>query len=77
MTGCGAVFVVLGSRPDLDRLERCTRHVCADHGRQLDWLRTTGRLLAYADQVRRYDRYDRGDRGGAQAATTTLLEASP
>jgi hypothetical protein len=56
---CGAVYVVLGERPDLDRLERCPAQPawdreaglldhCATHMAQLDWVRSNpARLAAY------------------------------
>ena len=73
MTRCDAVYVVLGERPELDRLERCTLDLddCWEHGVQLDWIRADpGRLAAYNDQLRRYDL---GQRIGAQADQAALL----
>jgi len=61
-TRCGAVFVAeFGDRPDLDRLQECTRIDCADHQRQLAWVNAdVGRFLAYAAQLRRYTLRDQG-----------------
>ena len=56
VNGCGVVFVAeFGSRPDLDRLERCTRWPCDQHTRELNWVRDTGLLLRYTEQVRRFE----------------------
>lgn len=71
MTLCNAVFVVLGERPELDRLERCTSRDCPDHPAQLDWVRgDPGRLAAYNDQLRRYDL---GQQFAAQVEQEPLL----
>ena len=56
MNGCGVVYVAeFGDRPDLDRLERCPRWPCDQHTRELNWVRDTGLLLAYTEQVRRFE----------------------
>jgi hypothetical protein len=64
---CGAIYVVLGDRPELDQLQRCTSETawaaeagwldrCAEHMTQLEWIRSDRtRLAAYNDQLRRYD----------------------
>lgn len=57
MTGCGAVYVVLGLTPEADRLERCTREVCEEHQQQLGWVMASlPRSVAYQQQVTRYER---------------------
>lgn len=57
MNGCGVVYVAeFGTRPDLDRLERCTRWPCDQHTRELNWVRGAGHLLEYTEQVRRFER---------------------
>jgi hypothetical protein len=82
MTACRAVFVVLGERPELDRLQRCTSETawaaeagwldrCAEHETQLGWVRADpDRLATYNDQLRRYDL---GQRIGAQVEQGSLL----
>jgi hypothetical protein len=71
VTRCGAVYVELGERPELDRLRRCSLDRCSDHPVQLDWVRADPqRLAAYNDQLRRYDL---GQRIGAQAEQESLL----
>jgi hypothetical protein len=56
MNGCGVVFVAeFGLTPDQDRLERCTRVDCREHDVQLGWVRDTGLLLRYTEQVRRFE----------------------
>jgi hypothetical protein len=68
---CGAVFVELGERPDLDRLQRCSLEPCPDHPVQLDWVRADpDRLAAYNLQLRRYDL---GQRIGVEAEQESLL----
>ena len=68
MTVCGAVYVVLGERPELDRLARCGEPVawseeagwldrCSVHETQLGWVRRDpDRLAAYDHLAARYDR---------------------
>jgi hypothetical protein len=67
---CGAVYVELGERPELDRLESCSREPvwrsnrtgggksatwCAEHLAQLAWLLDDGgRFDAYIGQQERY-----------------------
>jgi hypothetical protein len=56
VTGCGAVFVVLGPTPEDDRLERCSRQVCEEHQQQLGWVAASlPRSVAYQRQVVRYE----------------------
>jgi hypothetical protein len=71
MSRCGAVYVELGERPELDVLRRCTLNGCPDHPPQLDWVRADpARLAAYNDQLRRYDL---GERVGMLATQEQLL----
>jgi len=57
MNGCGVVYVAeFGDRPDLDRLERCTREFCSEHDRHMNWVRDQGLLLRYAAQVAAFER---------------------
>lgn len=53
-TWCGAVWVELGPTSDLDRLQQCDRTDCYEHTRQLNWVRDADHLLAYTEQVRRF-----------------------
>jgi hypothetical protein len=46
MGRCGAVWVQLGERPELDRLWRCDRAACGEHPTQLAWVRQDQRRWA-------------------------------
>jgi hypothetical protein len=73
VTRCGAVYIVLGERPELDVLRRCTVDFedCTNHDVQLDWVRgDPDRLAAYNEQLRRYDL---GQRIGARVEQESLL----
>jgi hypothetical protein len=71
MSRCGAVYVVLADRPELDRLERCALDPCPHHFVELDWVRNSpARLAAYNEQLRLYDL---GEQVGAQAEQEALL----
>lgn len=78
MSTCGTVYVVLGERPELDRLELCQRDRmrrgtgladrCAEHAVHLGWVDADpARLDAYREQVRQYQRQ--------QQAWTAIQEA--
>jgi len=61
--------VVLGARPEDDRLERCTLNDCRQHHVELDWVRANPtRLAAYNEQLRLHD-------VGLQLATQTEQES--
>jgi hypothetical protein len=69
VSGCVVVYVLLGERPEDDRLQRCTRWPCYEHEAQLGWVRADpDRLAAYRAQERRYDADDRVGPAGEQAA---------
>lgn len=69
MTRCNAIFVVLGERPELDKLERCTRTYCHEHDQQLAWVEASfPRQVAYARQRARYE--------AAQHTSTQAAEQS-
>ena len=73
MTPCGAIYVQLGERPELDVLRRCTLDpvACDEHEVQLEWIRgDPERLAAYNDQLRRYDL---GQRIGQALTQESLL----
>lgn len=70
VSGCGAVYVELGERPELDRLRRCTLDPCPHHHVELDWVQANpARLALYNEQLRRYDL---GQRIGAQLDQASL-----
>jgi hypothetical protein len=68
MSRCGAIYVELADRPELDRLLQCTRTDRPDHPVQLDWIRANpARLHAYNAQLRRYDLGQRVGIGGQES----------
>ena len=53
---CGVAYVELGAAPTLDQVLVCSRPLCTEHPRQLNWVREDpGRVAAYAELVEMVD----------------------